>query len=76
LPLPEHEIVDCSAICEVFFLHLAQESAWGLFLQPQRPAEPRPLFGFWASAPAKVRRLGGFEAGESHVPLIHLQAHL
>jgi len=25
---------------------------------------------------ALVRRFGGLEAGESHVPLIHLQAHL
>jgi len=36
---PKYKIVDCGAFCEViFFLHLTQESAWGLFLQPQRPA--------------------------------------
>jgi hypothetical protein len=36
LTLPKHEIVDCGAFYEVtFFLRLAQESAWGLFLQTQ-----------------------------------------
>jgi hypothetical protein len=41
LTLPKHEIVDCGAFCKViFFLHLAQGSAWGLFLQAQRHASP------------------------------------
>jgi len=48
LTLPKYEIVDCGAFCEVIFsLHFIQESAWGLFLQPQRQSSaPR------VSAPA------------------------
>jgi len=41
LTLPNHEIADLSAFYEVtFFLHLTQESAWKLFLQPQRTTSP------------------------------------
>ena len=36
LTLPKHEIVDRGKFYKVTFLDLAQESAWGLFLQPQR----------------------------------------
>jgi hypothetical protein len=37
LTLPKYKIVDCGAFYEVtFFLHLAQKSVWGLFLQAQR----------------------------------------